>query len=199
MPRIFLLAAAVFAIVNAHAKADIDWFLTDSGTLFLDSNERGVDETITVHTFKGRIYASHLPSGTTTPLFDASEVTGLYITGDADDDTITNDTNLFCYMDGGDGDDTLIGGNGIDILFGNNGRDLLRGRGGDDTLNAGNDLDEVGMFGGPGFDLYMLPTFYMRFGNLLFNMSNYGITQEYDQGIAIWGNDTVQNRQVILN
>ena len=36
MPRIFLLAAAVFAIVNAHAKADIDWFLTDSGTLFLD-------------------------------------------------------------------------------------------------------------------------------------------------------------------
>lgn len=199
MTRIFLLAAAVFAIVNIQAKADIDWFLTDSGTLFLDSNELGVDETITVRTYKGWVYASHMTSGTSTPLFSASEVTSLYITGDSDNDTITNETNLFCYMDGGDGDDTLIGGGGIDILFGNNGRDLLRGRGGNDTLNAGDDLNEIGMFGGYGSDRFMLPTFYMRVRGSLINLSSYGVTQEYDQGIAIWGNDTVQNRQVILN
>ena len=199
MTRIFLLAAAVFAIVNSQAKADIDWFLTDSGTLCLDSNEPGVDETITVRMFKGRVYASHTPSGTTTPLFDAGEVNAVYITGDADDDTITNETNLWCYMDGGDGDDILTGGSGMDILFGNNGRDLLRGRGGDDILNAGNDLNEVGMFGGYGSDTFMLPAFYMRVRGSLVNMSNYGITQTYDQGIAIWGNDTTETRRVILN
>ena len=199
MTRILFLTAVVFNIAGTQAKADIDWFLTSNGTLFVDSNEPGVDETITVQTFKGRVYATHLPSGTTTPLFNPGEVTALYITGDADDDTITNETNLWCYMDGGDGDDTLIGGGGVDILFGNTGRDLLRGRGGDDTLNAGDDLDEVGMFGGYGSDTFMLPTFYMRFGGRLYNMSNYGITQEYDQGIAIWGNDITQTRRVILN
>jgi len=45
-----------------------------------------------------------MPSGTTTPLFNSSEVASLFITGDADDDTITNETNLFCYIEGGDGD-----------------------------------------------------------------------------------------------
>lgn len=199
MTRITFLAAVVFAIVNTQARADIDWFLTNSGTLFVDSNEAGVDETITVRTFKGRVYATQMPSGTSTPLFNVGEVTGLYITGDADNDTITNETNLFCYMDGGEGDDTLIGGGGIDILFGNNGRDRLRGRGGDDTLNAGDDLNEIGMFGGYGSDTFLLPTFYMRFGTTLVNVSNYGVTQNYSQGIAIWGNDTVQYRQVILN
>ncbi len=54
------------------------------------------------------------------------------------------------FLDGDDGNDTLLGGSGNDQLIGNNGNDALIGNGGNDTLlgNAGRDL----LIGGYGSD-----------------------------------------------
>lgn len=47
------------------------------------------------------------------------------------------------WLDGGDGDDTLIGGRGADVLRGGTGQDTLMGNGGRDVLIGGTEADAL--------------------------------------------------------
>jgi hypothetical protein len=69
------------------------------------------------------------------------------------------------YMEGGEGNDTMVSGNGTDELHGGNGNDtmqsfegedVVRGEGGDDSVSAGKEEPDANaadtVDGGPGFD-----------------------------------------------
>lgn len=64
---------------------------------------------------------------------------GIYVRGQAGDDTITVDSALAnaAFLYGDDGNDIVRGGGGNDVVQGNAGRDLLIGGKGNDSLNGG--------------------------------------------------------------
>ncbi len=74
-------------------------------------------------------------------------------------DTFTNKTSVFSFVEGGAGNDTLNGGSGTEYLYGGAGNDKLYGNRGNDKLygGAGNDTIRGGagndtIEGGPGRD-----------------------------------------------
>lgn len=70
--------------------------------------------------------------------------------GDDDRDEFYNWTKIELHAYGHGGNDELWGGGGDDHLFGDGGEDYLYGQGGDDILDAGPDLVEGTVHGGPG-------------------------------------------------
>jgi Ca2+-binding RTX toxin-like protein len=91
--------------------------------------------------------------------------------GDAGNDTLKASPDFRdiaqpeTYMEGGEGNDTLVSGNGTDELHGGNGNDtmqsfegedVVRGEGGDDSVSAGKEEPDANaadiVDGGPGFD-----------------------------------------------
>ena len=99
-------------------------------------------------------------------MFDLATVANprVRILGDAGADLLQIDERngrirVSFFIDGGDGDDTLIGGSGNDLLFGDNGVDQLFGMSGSDRLDGGGDDDTVNggagndkLYGGDGSD-----------------------------------------------
>ncbi|MDB5318784.1 MAG: Delta-60 repeat-containing protein [Phycisphaerales bacterium] len=83
--------------------------------------------------------------------FPLSAFSRIEITGSGGDDFIdASSSSIPVYIDGGDGDDSILGGAAADSLLGGNGRDTLFGGRGDDTLAGGNGNDYLS--GGPGAD-----------------------------------------------
>ncbi len=198
--KALLTTTLILSACTPSSLQAMDWFLSSSGTLFIDSDIPGASEYIVIRNTKGGgVEAIDQFTGQKTRRFAAGEVSALYITGDADRDIIQNNTSLFMYADGGAGPDGLLGGSGIDILYGNTGEDYLRGGASADILNAGPDLVEAGMFGGYGADQYIVPVYFFRFGGTLFNASSFGIDQEYTWGYGLRANDSETTTQVILN
>jgi Ca2+-binding RTX toxin-like protein len=92
--------------------------------------------------------------------FDASEVYTVLADGLGGNDRITNGTDRWSNLAGGDGNDTLIGGSSHDILRGDSGNDSLLGGAGNDLINGGAGDDRMSgeagydqMFGEDGFDI----------------------------------------------
>ena len=103
-------------VVVEQANAGIDTVYYSGNTLYLwDNVENVVIETLREGDFILSSYQS--------------------VYGNALDNRITANNNVRgSYVDGGDGNDTLIGLNGKDWLQGGNGNDTLLGGAGDDTL-----------------------------------------------------------------
>jgi Ca2+-binding RTX toxin-like protein len=79
-----------------------------------------------------------------------TNVTGLYFSGGAGNDTFRNDSSLPATALGHSGNDHLVGGSGADMLDGGFDNDNLEGRDGSDWLEGGDDNDTA--FGGAGND-----------------------------------------------
>jgi Ca2+-binding RTX toxin-like protein len=70
-----------------------------------------------------------------------------------DSGTSTSFDSVDNYLDGGNGNDTLVGGIGNDTLLGNAGNDILIGVAGIDTV-VGGDGSDIFVLGGGGAALY---------------------------------------------
>ncbi len=84
----------------------------------------------------------------------------LHFAGLDGDDSFKNDTALLSYLDGGEGNDTLVGGSGNDTLVGGAGNDILDGKAGDDRLLGNDGRDKLygrggkdSLYGGAGSDV----------------------------------------------
>lgn len=104
---------------------------------------------------------SHVIGGAGNDSIRVEYGTGHTINGGADDDIITNFSNIeAAYMLGGSGNDSLIGGSGDDTQYGGSGddtiageqgNDLIKGNKGDDQLRGGDGMDTI--LGGNGADV----------------------------------------------
>ncbi len=74
--------------------------------------------------------------------FDSTTINQLLFTGEAGDDSITNDSDIRLVALAGPGNDTITGGSANDVLIGQLGNDTINGGAGDDIL-GGNDGDDV--------------------------------------------------------
>jgi Ca2+-binding RTX toxin-like protein len=80
----------------------------------------------------------------------SAAVSRIVFTGQAGNDTFTNQTAIVSRADGGAGADVLRGGSAADELIGGDGNDQLFGEGGNDTIDAGRGNDSA--FGEAGAD-----------------------------------------------
>lgn len=101
------------------------------------------------------VNGSVLPPGTAIdPYGDVDTLLGIkYIQGTDNDDAIFAGASTQ-FVDGFDGDDTIVGLDGNDLLFGGKGNDTLIGGSGDDLLFGGPGDDSID--GGEGFDVFAL-------------------------------------------
>ena len=80
----------------------------------------------------------------------SAAVSRIVFTGQAGNDTFTNQTAIVSRADGGAGADVLRGGSAADELIGGDGNDQLFGEGGNDTIDGGRGNDSA--FGEAGAD-----------------------------------------------
>jgi Ca2+-binding RTX toxin-like protein len=86
-----------------------------------------------------------------TRVFDSLSVTRIEAATGAGNDSVTLGSGVIgTYVNGGDGDDTLVGGDGNDTLSGGGGRNVISGAAGDDRLSGANGRDFI--VGGTGND-----------------------------------------------
>jgi len=108
----------------------------------------GQTEDYTITQTATHLVVSWSGGGSDTKRFKLTDVTAIRGQLGAGDDTVTVDASVSVpvYLDGGEGDDTLIGGSADDHLTGGPGNDTLTGGAGDDVVGggAGNDTFDGG-------------------------------------------------------
>jgi Ca2+-binding RTX toxin-like protein len=132
------------------AAADAEWFITGSGTYFIDASSSDEGVTITSYgktTAIGSDFDDELKalSNSEPQDFDGGDGDDK-ITGAGGDDNLKggagNDT-----LDGGNGNDKLNGGGGTNTLLGGNGNDLIINFNDNDIVDAGAGHDTLRLFG----------------------------------------------------
>ncbi|MEQ8787638.1 MAG: Ig-like domain-containing protein [Pirellulaceae bacterium] len=100
-----------------------------------------------------RVVANFLPWPWRSQIFEADQITSIYVTAGGGDDLValTGGVHIPSILNGGAGDDFLIGGRGDDLVRGGAGRDRLFGMAGNDVL-VGGDGDDY-LAGGGGRDV----------------------------------------------
>lgn len=84
----------------------------------------------------------------------ATDLSGMQVFGDADNDTLLGSNALTpLFLHGNLGDDVIVGGQASDILSGGRGNDSIVGGAGDDTIVSG--LGNDTLSGGSGADLFI--------------------------------------------
>ncbi len=122
--------------------------LLDAGHLILESD--AASDLAVVHQYRVTPYTEYLQVfgsgvGLTLPL---TAVHRISFYGNDGDDIFANNSSIFCYVNGGRGNDTLHGSSSDDIILGGRGDDVIYGRGGDDGLYGGYDNDLIHGEGG---------------------------------------------------
>ena len=74
----------------------------------------------------------HASLNSTNQTFNRSDIQRIRFTGDAGNDSFTNQSNISAYAHGGDGNDTIRSGFGDDTVYGGDGNDSLTGQNGND-------------------------------------------------------------------
>jgi Ca2+-binding RTX toxin-like protein len=127
------LKPAAVGTVASSTGAYSPFQVSDSGNLNILASKNG--DTVTINQGAGTISVS-VSQGAANwqQMFQTSVVNRISFYGGDGNDVFRNNSSVRCYVDGGNGNDTLSGGSGNDWIFGAQGSDTLYGGIGNDTL-----------------------------------------------------------------
>ena len=112
------------------ATAGLLSFYGDAGNDVVSVVESGSTLTVTAN-------------GNGTQTFNTSEVSKIFFSGDAGDDTFSNFSSIELEAFGNDGNDTITGGSAEDFISGGRGDDIISGGDNDDELRGGQGNDTL--------------------------------------------------------